>query len=57
MLTGEYDFSCTAEHSAGTAARIPGARFRRMDGMGHFPFAENPALFLDHLLPALDALA
>jgi pimeloyl-ACP methyl ester carboxylesterase len=56
MLTGEYDFSCTAEHSAETAARIPGACFRRMDGMGHFPFAENPALFLDFLLPALDAL-
>jgi pimeloyl-ACP methyl ester carboxylesterase len=27
-----------------------------MDGMGHFPFAENPALFLDHLLPALGSL-
>ncbi|WP_343893693.1 alpha/beta fold hydrolase [Craurococcus roseus] len=56
MLTGEYDFSCTAEHSAETAARIPGARFGRMAGIGHFPFAENPALFLDHLLLApLDA--
>ena len=57
MLTGEYDFSCTAERSAETAARIQGARFQRMDGMGHFPFAENPALFLDFLLPALEALA
>jgi pimeloyl-ACP methyl ester carboxylesterase len=28
-----------------------------MDGMGHFPFAENPALFLDHLLPALESLS
>jgi pimeloyl-ACP methyl ester carboxylesterase len=56
MLTGEYDFSCTAEHSAETAARIPGARFQRMDGIGHFPFAENPARFLDFLLPALDSL-
>ena len=55
MLTGEYDFSCTAEHSAETAARIPGAVFRRMDGIGHFPFAENPARFLDFLLPALEA--
>jgi pimeloyl-ACP methyl ester carboxylesterase len=24
-----------------------------MDGIGHFPFAENPDLFLDYLLPAL----
>lgn len=53
MLTGEYDYSCTAEHSAETAAKIPGARFQRMDGLGHFPFAENPARFLDFLLPAL----
>ena len=53
MLTGEYDFSCTAEHSAETAVKIPGAKFQRMDGIGHFPFAENPTLFLDYLLPPL----
>ncbi len=53
LLTGEYDYSCTAEHSAETAAKIAGARFQRMDGLGHFPFAENPARFLDFLLPAL----
>jgi pimeloyl-ACP methyl ester carboxylesterase len=53
LLTGEYDYSCTAEHSAATAAKIPGARFQRMDGIGHFPFAENPDLFLDYLIPAL----
>jgi pimeloyl-ACP methyl ester carboxylesterase len=53
MLTGEYDYSCTAEHSAATAAKIPGARFQRMDGIGHFPFAENADLFLDYLIPAL----
>jgi pimeloyl-ACP methyl ester carboxylesterase len=53
MLTGEYDYSCTAEHSAETAAKIAGARFRVMEGIGHFPFAENPARFLDFLLPAL----
>jgi pimeloyl-ACP methyl ester carboxylesterase len=53
MLTGEYDYSCTAEHSAETAAKIPGARFAMMPGIGHFPFAENPALFTDHLLAAL----
>jgi pimeloyl-ACP methyl ester carboxylesterase len=56
MLTGEYDYSCTAEHSAATAAKISGARFQRMDGIGHFPFAENPPLFADYLLPELDRL-
>jgi pimeloyl-ACP methyl ester carboxylesterase len=53
MLTGEYDYSCTVEHSAATAAKIPGVRFQAMQGIGHFPFAENPALFADYLLPIL----
>ena len=53
MLTGEYDYSCTVEHSAATAAKIRGVRFQAMPGIGHFPFAENPALFADYLLPIL----
>jgi pimeloyl-ACP methyl ester carboxylesterase len=56
MLTGEYDYSCTIEHSAATAAKIPGARFQAMPGIGHFPFAENPALFAEYLLPILREL-
>jgi pimeloyl-ACP methyl ester carboxylesterase len=57
MLTGEYDYSCTIEASAATAAKIPGARFQAMPGMGHFPFAENPDLFAEYLLPILNELA
>ena len=53
MLTGEYDYSCTAEMSEATAAKIKGARFTRMDGIGHFPFTENPPLFAEYLLPIL----
>jgi pimeloyl-ACP methyl ester carboxylesterase len=53
MLTGEYDYSCTVEMSAATAAKIPGATFRAMPGIGHFPFAENPPLFAEYLLPIL----
>ena len=56
MLTGEYDYSCTAEHSAATAACIPGARFQAMRGLGHFPFAENPARFAEYLLPILEEI-
>ena len=56
MLTGEYDYSCSVEHSAATAAKIPGVRFQAMPGIGHFPFAENPRLFADYLLPILDEL-
>ena len=56
MLTGEYDYSCTIEHSAATAAKIPGVRFQPMPGIGHFPFAENPGLFAEFLLPILREL-
>jgi len=56
MLTGEYDYSCTPEISRATAAKIPGAQFEVMRGMGHFPMAENPELFLEYLRPALAKL-
>lgn len=56
MLTGEYDYSCTPEISRATAAKIPGAEFEVMRGMGHFPMAENPELFLEYLRPALARL-
>ena len=56
MLTGEYDYSATAEASEATAAKIEGARFQRMNRMGHFPFAENPRRFLEFLSPILDGL-
>ncbi len=54
MLTGEYDYSCTVEMSEATAAKIKGVRFQAMPGLGHFPFAENPALFAQYLLPILE---
>jgi pimeloyl-ACP methyl ester carboxylesterase len=56
MLTGEYDYSCTVEMSEATAAKIPGAQFQAMPGIGHFPFAENPRRFAEYLLPILAEL-
>jgi pimeloyl-ACP methyl ester carboxylesterase len=56
MLTGEYDYSCTPEISRATAEKIPGAEFEVMRGIGHFPMAENPELFLEYLRPALARL-
>lgn len=53
ILNGEYDYSCTAEHSKETADQIAGAEFTVMKDLGHFPMSENPALFLEYLRPAL----
>ena len=43
-------------YSSATAAKIPGVRFQAMEGIGHFPFAENPKLFAEYLLPILTEL-
>ncbi len=56
MLTGEYDYSCTPEASAATAARIDGARLTIMERMGHFPMSEDPDTFRPYLLPILEGI-
>jgi pimeloyl-ACP methyl ester carboxylesterase len=56
ILAGEYDYSCTPELARATAERIPGATFTRMEGLGHFPMAEDPQAFLDYLRPVLAQL-
>src|SRR3954471_10008289 len=57
ILAGEYDYSCTPELARATAARIPGATFTEMRGLGHFPMAEDPRAFLAYLHPVLAELA
>lgn len=54
MLTGEYDYSCPPEASEAAAAKIPGARFEKMDCLGHFPMTEDPKAFLVYLNRALE---
>lgn len=54
MLTGEYDYSCTPADSAATAAKIPGAVFETMKGLGHFPATENPAQFIPYFLKGVN---
>jgi pimeloyl-ACP methyl ester carboxylesterase len=56
LLTGEYDFSCTPEDTARTAAAIPGAQFTVMREVGHFPMSENPAQFRRYILPVLETI-
>lgn len=56
LMTGEYDYSCTPAMSKATADKIAGAAFWSMPELGHFPMAENPALFAAHFRRALDYL-
>lgn len=56
LLTGDYDFSCTADDTRELGARLGGAPTTIMDGMGHFPMSENPQAFLGYLRPVLDEI-
>ena len=57
LMSGEYDCSCTPERMFATAKRIKGSKPILMEGMGHFPMSENPALFKQYLLPVLADIA
>ena len=55
FLTGEYDYSCTAEGTLAVAERL-GAEAVIMKDLGHFPMSENPDKFNRYLLPVLDRI-
>jgi pimeloyl-ACP methyl ester carboxylesterase len=57
VLTGEYDWSSTPEMGAEVARRVKGARYRMMEGLGHFPMSEHPERFLEFISPVLDEIA
>ncbi len=54
LLTGEYDYSASPRDTEVVAARVRGAKFTRMKGLGHFPMSENPEAFLGYLRPVLE---
>jgi pimeloyl-ACP methyl ester carboxylesterase len=56
LLTGEYDFSCTAEDTLRTASEIGGADVTIMEQLGHFPMSENPAQFRGYIAPVLSQI-
>ncbi|HSV07600.1 MAG TPA: alpha/beta hydrolase [Candidatus Binatus sp.] len=56
LLTGEYDWAATPAMSRELAAKIPGASYRTMEGLGHFPMSEDPARFLDYVRPVLQEI-
>jgi pimeloyl-ACP methyl ester carboxylesterase len=57
LLTGEYDFSCTAEDTLRTAGTIKGAEVTIMKEVGHFPMSENPRQFRKYILPVLNKIS
>ena len=56
ILNGEYDWSGTPAGGEELAAMIPGARYRTMEGLGHFPMSEHPQRFLKEIRPVLDRI-
>ncbi|WP_151446287.1 alpha/beta fold hydrolase [Lacisediminimonas profundi] len=42
LLTGDYDYSATPDDTRKVAAEVPGAQFRLLPGLGHFPMVEDP---------------
>ena len=55
LLTGEYDYSCTAEATLDIAKRT-GAPATIMKGLGHFPMSEDPEKFVSYLVPVLEKI-
>ena len=57
ILSGEYDWSGTAELGREAHEAIPGSTWVEMKGVGHFPMSENPDAFIGYLLPILGRIA
>jgi len=56
LLTGEYDYSASPRDTEAVVARVKGAKFTVMKGLGHFPMSENPEAFLEYLRPVLEEI-
>ena len=54
ILSGEYDYSGLPELGRAAHEAIAGSTFTLMGGVGHFPMSENPAAFIEYLLPVLE---
>ena len=57
LLTGEYDYSASPRDTEAVMARVKGAKFTLMKGLGHFPMSENPEAFLEYLRPVLEEIS
>jgi pimeloyl-ACP methyl ester carboxylesterase len=57
ILSGEYDWSGTAELGREAHEAIRGSTWTEMKGVGHFPMSENPEAFIRYLKPILEQIA
>jgi len=57
ILSGEYDYSAHPALGRELADQIKGSNFVAMNGLGHFPMAENYPLFKQYIMPVLDKIA
>ena len=57
ILSGDYDYSGTCELGEAAHKAIPGSTYTVMKHVGHFPMSENPAAFLEYLLPVMDQIS
>ena len=56
LLTGEYD-SFSVPMTLEAAEQIKGSKVQIMDGLGHFPMAEDHSKLMEYVLPVLDEIA
>lgn len=56
LLSGDYDYSAPPAAARAIAEAVPGTRYTRMEGLGHFPMSEDPDRFLTYLRPVLDEI-
>jgi pimeloyl-ACP methyl ester carboxylesterase len=56
-MTGEYDWGNSPDQTRILADQIKGSKFVEMRGLGHFPMAENFAVFKRYLMPVLHEIA
>lgn len=55
FLTGDYDYSASPEETMKVVNEIPGAKFTRLSGFGHFPMTEDPKrLYKEYLQAVLE---
>lgn len=56
LMSGAYDYSVPSAATRELSDRIPGSVYHAMPDLGHFPHAENPVAFAEHLAWALTVL-